>query len=77
MYSFIKKSFEQNPTALQKLLATGNAELTHTQDTTKWSKEFPRLLMGVRSELSGTKAVNKIAPEGLPEIDNNNKNNCG
>jgi hypothetical protein len=33
--------------------------------------------MGVRSELSGTKAVNKIAPEGLPEIDNNNKNNCG
>jgi predicted NAD-dependent protein-ADP-ribosyltransferase YbiA (DUF1768 family) len=77
MYSFIKKSFEQNPEALQKLLATGNAELTHTQDKGKWGKEFPRLLMGVRSELSATKDVNKIAPEGLPEIDNNNKNNCG
>lgn len=51
MYSFIKKSFEQNPSALQKLLATGNAELTHTQDGGKWGKEFPRLLMEVREEL--------------------------
>jgi hypothetical protein len=30
-----------------------------------------------RSKLSGTKDINKIAPEGLPEIDNNNKNTCG
>ena len=58
MSSFIKKSFEQNPTALQKLLATGNAELTHTQDNTKWGKEFPRLLMEVREELS----INKKDP---------------
>jgi ribA/ribD-fused uncharacterized protein len=51
MKRVIKLSFEQNPEALQKLLATGNAELTHTQDKGKWGKEFPRLLMEVREEL--------------------------
>lgn len=44
-------SFSQNPSALKTLLETGNAELTHTQDNTKWGKEFPRLLMEVRDEL--------------------------
>lgn len=44
-------SFKENPTALQKLLATGNAELTHTQDKGKWGTEFPKLLMEVREEL--------------------------
>jgi predicted NAD-dependent protein-ADP-ribosyltransferase YbiA (DUF1768 family) len=78
MYSFIKKSFEQNPEALQKLLATGNAELTHTYKGIEQDKgRFSKVLMGVRSELSATKDVNKIKPEGLPEIDNNNKNTCG
>lgn len=48
----IKASFEQNPDALKMLLATGNAELTHTQDTSKWGTVFPRILMEVRSELS-------------------------
>ena len=51
MKSFIKLSFEQNPDALQKLLATGNAKLIHTQDKGKWGTEFPRLLMEVRDEL--------------------------
>jgi ribA/ribD-fused uncharacterized protein len=46
-------SFEQNPDALAKLLNTGNAELTHTQDKGKWGKEFPKLLMEVREELKG------------------------
>lgn len=49
----LKASFEQNPNALVKLLATGNAELTHTQDKGKWGKEFPKLLMEVREELRG------------------------
>lgn len=48
------ESFKQNPDALQKLLATGNAELTHTQDKGKWGKEFPKLLMEVRQELKST-----------------------
>ena len=30
MKALIKLSFEQNPQALQRLLATGNATLTHT-----------------------------------------------
>jgi len=51
MKDLIKESFEQNPEALQKLLATGNAKLTHTQDKGKWGTEFPRLLMEVRDEL--------------------------
>jgi len=57
MKRVIKLSFEQNPNALNALLATGNAELTHTQDNTKWGKEFPRLLMEVRNELRPTQAV--------------------
>ena len=51
MKALIKLSFEQNPQALQRLLATGNATLTHTQDREKWGTEFPRLLMEVREEL--------------------------
>ena len=31
MKALLKDSFEQNPKALAKLLATGNATLTHTQ----------------------------------------------
>jgi predicted NAD-dependent protein-ADP-ribosyltransferase YbiA (DUF1768 family) len=52
MKGLLLESFKQNPTALQKLLATGNTELTHTQDKGKWGKEFPKLLMEVRSELA-------------------------
>jgi predicted NAD-dependent protein-ADP-ribosyltransferase YbiA (DUF1768 family) len=55
MRDLIKKSFEQNPEALQKLLATGNAELTHNQGTGKWRTEFPELLMDVRKELRENK----------------------
>jgi predicted NAD-dependent protein-ADP-ribosyltransferase YbiA (DUF1768 family) len=52
MKDIIKDSFSQNTNALQKLLATGNSLLTHTQDNTKWKTEFPRILMEVRNELS-------------------------
>lgn len=51
MKELIKASFEQNPEALQRLLSTGNATLTHTQDKGKWGTEFPRILMEVRDEL--------------------------
>ena len=44
-------SFEQNPKALEKLLSTGTAKLTHTQDKGKWGKLFPKILMEVRDEL--------------------------
>ncbi len=58
MLSAVRKSFEQNPEALEKLLATGNATLTHTQDKTKWRTEFPKLLMEVREELRSTTTQN-------------------
>lgn len=51
MKSLIKESFKQNPEALDKLLATEDAVLTHTQDRGKWGTEFPKLLMEVREEL--------------------------
>jgi predicted NAD-dependent protein-ADP-ribosyltransferase YbiA (DUF1768 family) len=53
MKELMKASFEQNPSALKALLATGNAELTHTQESpkSKWRTEFPKLLMEVREEL--------------------------
>lgn len=51
MKQLLKESFEQNPQALQRLLDTGNATLTHVQDEGKWGKEFPKLLMEVREEL--------------------------
>ena len=54
MKILLRESFLQNPQALQRLLATGNATLTHTQDKGKWGTEFPRLLMEVRDELRGT-----------------------
>ena len=60
MKDLIKQSFEQNPNALSKLLATGNATLTHTQDKGKWGTEFPKLLMEVREELSASTA-NKLS----------------
>lgn len=57
MKQLLKESFEQNPQAAQRLLDTGNATLTHTQDRSKWKTEFPRLLMEVRDELRKSQDV--------------------
>ena len=51
MKTFIKESFMQNPKALEQLLATGNATLTHNQDRSAWGQMFPKILMQVREEL--------------------------
>ena len=56
----IEQSFFSNSQAAQRLLATGEAELTHTQDKGKWGTEFPKLLMEVRKELR------KEHPELIP-----------
>jgi ribA/ribD-fused uncharacterized protein len=77
MKALLKDSFQQNPEALQKLLATGNATLTHTQDKGRWGKEFPRLLMEVRDELRPTQTAGEIKPKGKPAIKDRNQNNCG
>lgn len=59
MYKLIKESFQQNPDALQKLLATGDAVLTHNQEEGKWKTEFPRILMEVREELRETSSQSR------------------
>lgn len=53
MKQLILDSFTQNPEAAQRLLSTGNATLTHLQESPKsrWRTEFPRLLMEVREQL--------------------------
>jgi exodeoxyribonuclease-5 len=57
MKALIKASFSQNPDAAQRLIDTGDATLTHTQDESKWSTEFPRILMEVREELKKEKGI--------------------
>lgn len=52
MRKLLTESFEQNPEALEVLLDTGNATLTHTQDRGKWGRMFPTLLMDVRETLA-------------------------
>lgn len=72
MKEALLESFKQNPPALQRLLATGNATLTHTQDKGKWGTEFPRLLMEVRDELKGTQPTTpstKATGQVKPTID--------
>lgn len=51
MRDLLLESFSQNPEALNRLLSTGGATLTHTQDKGKWSTEFPKILMEVRELL--------------------------
>lgn len=51
MRAFIKTSFKQNKEAARELLDTGNAILTHTQDTGYWGTKFPKILMEIREEL--------------------------
>lgn len=69
MKALIKASFSQNPDAAQRLIDTGNATLTHTQDESKWSTEFPRILIEVREELKkekGIESTEQLQPSSTP-----------
>ena len=69
MKVLIKASFSQNPDAAQRLIDTGNATLTHTQDESKWFTEFPRILMEVREELKkekGIESTEQLQPSSTP-----------
>lgn len=70
MKELIKASFEQNLDAKQRLLSTGDVVLTHSQDSSKWKTEFPKLLMKVRSELNNynIEEVNKPANMNLADF---------
>lgn len=57
----MKTAFDQNPKNKELLISTGDATLTHyspakssTNKATIWTKEFPRLLMEIRSEYQQT-----------------------
>ena len=81
MKALIKASFEQNPQAAQRLLDTGNATLTHTQDNGKWGKEFPRLLMEVRDELKKKQDSYKVKndqdiKDDLKELGKRRQDDC-
>ena len=81
MKQLLKESFEQNPQALQRLLGTGNSTLTHVQDSGKWGKEFPRLLMEVREELRNKQGSYKVKndqdiKDDLKELGKRRQDDC-
>lgn len=81
MKQLLKESFEQNPQAIQILLSTGNATLTHVQDNSKWGKEFPKLLMEVREELRKKQDSYKVKndqdiKDGLKELGKRRQDDC-
>ena len=51
MLNLMYDSYAQNPKEASKLLATGNATITHTQDNTRWKIDFPEVVMTVRDML--------------------------
>lgn len=59
MRTMITSSFNlgRNPDACRALLATGDAEITHTQDKSRWGVEFPAILMDVRNSLRERQAM--------------------
>lgn len=61
MEDLVRSSFAQNPKAQKALLATGDAFLTHVQDTTIWKTKFPEVLMKVRSELQAKNVIPPVA----------------
>lgn len=81
MEDLVKQSFEQNPKALEILLSTGNAVLTHNGGRKDyWTKNFPKILMEVRKELkkeikieSGSGKPTKETKPVKPVIKSNRK----
>lgn len=62
----IKASFEQDKTARNRLLSTGNTKLTHARGGKEYSREFPRILMEVRDELRAEQ--NGVQEERKPRL---------
>ena len=58
MKALIRASLNQNPKAIQALLATGNSSLTHIQDRSIWRTQFPIILEELREEFRGSDYVN-------------------
>lgn len=63
MQDLITESFEQNPAAAAELLATGDKQITHTQDRGIWAEKFPVMLMATRDLLN-----NPVEKEAAPVL---------
>ena len=68
MKALIRASLEQNPKALQALLATGNSSLTHIQDRSMWRTQFPIILEELREEFRGTQIGDNFNPISNAEV---------
>jgi predicted NAD-dependent protein-ADP-ribosyltransferase YbiA (DUF1768 family) len=71
MESLLYASFKQNPDDLNKLLATGNAILTHKYKGVEHDNgRFSKLLMQVRDELRGTQTTEtrEYTPENITSL---------
>ena len=68
MKALIRASLEQNPKALQALLATGNSSLTHIQDRSMWRTQFPIILEELREEFRGTQVGDNFNPISNAEV---------
>lgn len=68
METFMRESFQQNPEALQRLLATGNRPLTSEKERDEhWRTKFPELLMKLRAEFGSTVYAEPSSSEYLKE----------
>lgn len=71
MKALMVASFQQNPVAAGRLVATGDTVFTHSQDKGIWKDEFPRILTEVRAALvaEGVKPTTVVegTPPGVPE----------
>lgn len=55
LYTLMDESFKQNPDALQALIKTGDAEITHNRaGDGRWKTDFPAILMDLRSKYAKT-----------------------
>jgi len=80
MKELLKASFEQNPKALAKLLATGDSILTHENRGVEQDKgRFSKLLMEVREELRTINKPDSISQkewDALSQEEKNKINEC-
>jgi predicted NAD-dependent protein-ADP-ribosyltransferase YbiA (DUF1768 family) len=67
MARLIKASFDQNPAAVEALLATGDTKLTHNQDKGIWNKVFPEILTRLRKQYQTKKSTTTQNSTPAPE----------
>ncbi len=72
--SILTSYLQSNPDASTKLKATRTVKLINNSDTSKWGKEFPRLLMEVRGELQNIKLSDEQILASKEYIDFSMKN---